>query len=79
MAKTAITLTRDDWIEISAALFSKMNYLGRGNYGPCTEHTKRPCRCDAKWIAHLRRIAKIIGPDGETAASRGVASVTHHK
>lgn len=70
-----ITLTRDDWIEISAALMTKRMELQRGEYSPCDDHTKRPCKCDREWIDHLALIEKQIGPDGELAAKRGVAPV----
>jgi hypothetical protein len=68
-----IVLTRDDWIEIDSALASKAAMLRRGDYGPCLEHTRRPCSCDKTWAAHLKAIAQTIGPDGTIAATCGVA------
>ena len=73
MKPKPIALTKDDWIEIEAALGSKIAGLRRGDYGPCAEHARRPCACDKKWLGHLRAIQCTIGPDGDRAATRGVA------
>lgn len=69
-----VALTTDDWIEVEAALSSKIISIRRGNYGHCCgEHTRRPCACDKKWIGHLTKIMRTIGLDGAKAATRGVA------
>ena len=63
-----ITLTRKDWAEIYYALETKSLALRQGKYRP-----EDKSRQDAEWIAHLEAVKEAIGPDGATAAQRGVA------
>jgi hypothetical protein len=63
-----ISLTREDWCEIYYALEAKSLALREGKYGPEDEPGQ-----DAKWIAHLEAVRDKIGPDGSSAAHRGVA------
>jgi len=52
-------LTKDDWIEIYAALESKERLIERGDYG----EGDHPSDND-KWRAHLNLIIEKIGGDG---------------
>ena len=63
-----ITLTRKDWAEIYYALETKSVALRQGKYRP-----EDKARDDAEWIAHIEAVKEAIGPDGATAAQRGVA------
>ena len=63
-----IRLTRKDWAEIYYALETKSLALRQGKYGP-----EDKARQDAEWIAHIEAVKQAIGPDGATAAQRGVA------
>ena len=63
-----IRLTRKDWAEIYYALETKSLALRQGKYGP-----EDKARLDAEWIAHIEALKQKIGPDGTTAAERGVA------
>lgn len=63
-----IRLTRKDWAEIYYALETKSQALRQGKYG-----SENKVREDADWIAHLEDVKRAIGPDGATAAQRGVA------
>lgn len=63
-----ISLTQEDWAEIYYALETKSLALRRGEYRP----EDRPSQ-DAEWIAHIEAVKQAIGPDGATAARRGVA------
>ena len=58
-----INMTPEDWAEIYYALDTKSLALRQGMYDPETEPGET-----AKWIAHLERIKKKIGPDGARAA-----------
>jgi hypothetical protein len=62
-----IRLTRKDWAEIYYALETKSLALRQGKYGP-----EDNGRQDAEWIAHIEAVKQTIGPDGATAALRGV-------
>jgi hypothetical protein len=62
-----IILRREDWAEIYYALEMKSLALRQGKYGPEDETGQ-----DAEWIAHIEAVKKTIGPDGATAAHRGV-------
>ena len=76
MAKTLtkpVALTRGDWEEISASLYTKAEALRQGQYRPCLEHGPKCTACDTAWIEHLERISEAIGPDGADAIERGVA------
>ena len=53
-----VNLTKEDWVEIYAALESKLASR----------------ICDQQWANQLERIKKKIGPDGRRAFGRGVAS-----
>jgi hypothetical protein len=59
--KTGITLTREDWKEIYAALDSKQYSLHGDNA--------------LEQVSHLQEIMDTIGPDGETAAEKGVEAL----
>jgi len=63
-----IRLTRKDWAEIYYALETKSLALRQGKYGP-----QDKARQDAEWIAHIEAVKQTIGPDGASAAQRGVA------
>ena len=63
-----VKLTRKDWAEIYYALETKSVALRQGKFGP-----EVIARQDAKWIAHIEAVKQTIGPDGTTAAERGVA------
>jgi hypothetical protein len=63
-----IRLTRNDWAEIYYALETKSLALRQGKYG-----SENKSRADAEWIAHLEDLKRAIGPDGTTAAQRGIA------
>ena len=63
-----ISLTREDWSEIYYALETKARALRQGKYGP----EDKPGQ-DTEWIAHIEAVKQRIGPDGNTAAQRGVA------
>jgi hypothetical protein len=63
-----ISLTREDWAEIYYALEMKSLALRQGKYAP----EDRPGQ-DAEWIAHIEAVKQTIGPDGATAAYRGIA------
>ncbi len=63
-----ISLTREDWSEIYYALETKSRALRQGRYGPEDEPGQ-----DAAWTAHVEAVKQRIGPDGATAAERGVA------
>jgi hypothetical protein len=63
-----IRLTRKDWAEIYYALETKSLALRQGMYG-----SEDKAREDAEWIAHIEAVKQTIGPDGATAALRGVA------
>jgi hypothetical protein len=62
-----ISLTREDWSEIYCALETKSLALKQGRYG----QEDKPGQ-DAEWIAHIEAVKQTIGPDGATAAQRGV-------
>jgi hypothetical protein len=62
-----LKLTREDWCELYYALDSKSLALKQGKYGSRDKPSDDP-----KWIAHLEAIKQKIGPDGNTAADRGV-------
>lgn len=64
-----VKLRLKDWEEIYAALDHKRSRLERGEYGPMDD----PEVDVLAWIAHVNWILTAIGPDGETAARRGVA------
>jgi hypothetical protein len=65
-----ISLTREDWSEISYALESKSLAVRQGQYG-----SEDVSGADSKWIAHLDRLRLRIGPDGAKAAQEGVRPV----
>ncbi|MGP0085628.1 MAG: hypothetical protein ACLP0B_18695 [Steroidobacteraceae bacterium] len=65
-----IRLTREDWSEIYYALETKSLALRQGEYGPEDEPGQ-----DVGWITHLEAVKQTIGPDGATAADRGVARI----
>ena len=56
-------LTRDDWVEIGAAVDHYKRAIASGNLGPEFQRGE-----DRKWIAHLEAILETIGPDGEDMA-----------
>lgn len=62
-----ISLTREDWSEIYYALETKSLALRQRKYGP-----EDGAGQDARWIAHIEAVQETIGPDGATAAHRGV-------
>ena len=63
-----ISLTREDWAEIYYALETKALALRQGKY-----RAEDAPGQDAEWISHLEAVKRAIGPDGATAAQRGVA------
>jgi hypothetical protein len=60
-----LNLTPDDWAEIYYALETKKAQVESGFY--------EDPEADKKWAARLGEIIAKIGPDGEDAASNGVA------
>ena len=62
-----ISLTREDWSEIYYALESKALALKHGKFG-AEDFSGQ----DSEWISHLEALRQTIGPDGATAARRGV-------
>lgn len=62
-----VRLTQKDWAEIYYALETKSQALRQGKYGPEDKALQ-----DAKWIAHIEAVKQRIGPDGASAAKRGV-------
>jgi hypothetical protein len=60
-----IRLKPEDWAEIYYALDTKSFVLRRGMYGGDDGPGQT-----ARWIAHLERIKRKIGPDGSTAARK---------
>jgi len=57
-------LTKEDWVEIYAALESKERLIERGDYG----EGDHPSDND-KWRAHLNLIMEKIGGDGQEACN----------
>lgn len=67
--KKQIKLTQAEWLEISEAIDSKMRRVSAGEY--MCDPGERRC-----WVNHLKGIAEKIGPDGITAAMKGVEAVS---
>ncbi|MGH7815204.1 MAG: hypothetical protein ACREQI_14520 [Candidatus Binataceae bacterium] len=65
-----ITLSRSDWEEIYAALWTKRDKLMNGDYRGADAPDE--ARDERKWAKQLSRIIDAIGADGEDAAARGV-------
>jgi hypothetical protein len=63
-----ISLTLEDWSEIYYALETKSLVLRQGSYGA----EDKPGD-DAQWLAQIEAIRRKIGPDGATAARKGVS------
>lgn len=66
----SVTLTRAEWIEISAALMCKAHLIRLGDYGPSDEDVNT-----TQWANQLDRIRGKIGPDGKYASMYGVKAV----
>jgi hypothetical protein len=65
-----ISLTREDWSEIYYALETKSLALRQGKYRPEDEPGQ-----EADWITHIEAVREKIGPDGATAALKGVERI----
>jgi hypothetical protein len=63
-----IRLTRKDWAETYYALETKSLALRQGKFAP----EDKPGE-DTEWITRIEALKQTIGPDGATAAQRGVA------
>lgn len=90
MSSRPISLTLEEWREISAALWKKMHDVGNGVYDfPISsdatpserrEHKRSESLVRRKWFKQLSTIRrKIDGPEGDgyAAAERGVAPMKH--
>jgi len=66
----AVLLTPADWVEIAAALESKIAAIERGFYDD--GHPWPGLASDDAWILHLVEILEKIGPDGALAVEEGV-------
>lgn len=64
-----LDLANKDWAEIFYALETKLHSLRHGRFGVEIEPGQ-----DAKWIAHLSKLMRKIGPDGIVAAHDGVSA-----
>ena len=59
-------LTKEDWVEIAAAVDSKRLRIIAGDYGESDTDCDMPA-----WAAHLETIIDKIGPDGENMSTSG--------
>jgi len=71
ISEKAVKLSPSDWVEISAALESKIGAIEGGQYAP----EEPGLGSDSAWILHLREILERLGPDGVFAVEDGVVPV----
>ncbi len=69
-----VRLSEEDWAEIYYALDTKSSLLRQARFGTEMEPGQ-----DARWIAHLKRIMRKIGPDGTIAAYDGASAAASRK
>lgn len=62
-----VRLSACDWVEIDAALYSKIQEIENGDLGYEED--------DQEWVEHLKSIRDAIGEDGSTASAYGVLPV----
>ena len=67
-----VLLTADDWIEIDAALGTKIHGLRKAMADGDDPMTYTQL---SRWITHLQRIQQKIGGDGIEAAKKGTITI----
>lgn len=65
-----LKLSREDWIEIAEALWTKLNQIRNGDFGESDD------TCDIEqWADDIEKVIDVIGEEAEYAIALGVEPV----